>query len=62
MVVLKKTTSIFFIYNHMKVCSVLLSKQQLFRAIKNRHVSTIRLAVWIPNVRGNNFNGNSWIL
>ena len=30
----KENNNIFFIYNHMKVCSALLSEQQLFRAIR----------------------------
>ena len=39
-------------------------EQQLFHAIKNRHFATyyICLTVKIPNVRGNNFKGMSWIL
>ena len=40
MVVLEKITSIFFIYNHVKVCSALHLDQQLFHAIKNMHFTT----------------------
>ena len=44
MVVLEKIASI-LIYNHVKDCSVLHLEQQLCHAVKNRHFSTIRLAV-----------------
>ena len=40
MVVLERITSIFFIYNHVKVCSALHLEQQLFHAIKNMHFTT----------------------
>ena len=41
-----------------KYNSALHLQQQLFHAIKTRH---LRLAAQIPNVRSNNFKGNSWI-
>ena len=61
MVVLEKITSIFLIYNHVKDCSALHLEQQLCHAIKNRHFS-IYVKLLTPNVRSNNFKGNSWIL
>ena len=40
MVVLERVTSIFFIYNDVKVCSALHLEHQLFHAIKNIHFTT----------------------
>ena len=59
MVALERITSIFFIYNHVKVCSALHLEQQLFHAIKNMHFTTYVYLLRNIMLEGNNFEGNS---